>query len=47
MLDPFMLLKLPLMAMRFWLRVVGPKWIIAGMGASTLGVLLYACSEGR
>ena len=45
MLDPFAPIKLILMATRFWLSVIGPKWLIGLTALSTLGVLVLGCTE--
>jgi hypothetical protein len=44
--DPFILLRLPLMALKFWIGKVGVKTVLVGMGASTIAVVVYGCVEG-
>jgi hypothetical protein len=45
-MDPWILLRLPLMALRFWTGKVGIKGVLVGMGASTIAVVVYGCIEG-
>jgi hypothetical protein len=44
-MDPFALLKLPLCALAWWQRRVGTKWLVVGLAASTLAVLILGCRE--
>jgi hypothetical protein len=44
--DPFALLRLPLLALKFWVGKVGLKAVLIGMGASTIAVVMYGCVEG-
>lgn len=40
-MDPWIIPRWLLMTTRFWLRLVGPKWVFGGMAAaSVLAVLL-------
>ena len=41
MLDPFMLLKLPYLAWKWWVARVGLKTVLVGTGVVTCAVLLY------
>jgi hypothetical protein len=43
--DPFIPIKLILIATRFWLRVIGPKWLIGLTALSTFAVLILGCTE--
>jgi len=45
MLDYFPPFRLVAYAWKFWRQWVSAKWLIAGMGLSTLAVLVYSCQE--
>ena len=45
MFSPLAPFRLVIMATRFWLRVLGPKWLIGLTALSTLGVLALGCRE--
>ena len=34
------------MAFKFWSQKVGVKTVLAGMGISTIAVVMYGCVEG-
>ena len=44
-LDPFVLLRLPIAAWNLWRRFVPARYLVGGMALSTLGVLIYGCTE--
>jgi hypothetical protein len=44
MLDPFMLLKLPVMTVLWMVRAVGWKVVLGGWAVAALAVMAYACS---
>jgi len=43
--DPFVLLRLPIAAWRFWRRLLGLRWLLVLTGLSTLLVLVLGCRE--
>ncbi len=45
-MDPWILLRLPLMAFKFWAKHIPPRYLLMGMGASTIAVVVYGCIEG-
>lgn len=45
MYPPSTLLRLVVMAVAFWLRLIGPKWLVGLTALSALGVLVLGCRE--
>lgn len=45
-MDPFALLRLPLMATRYVVQKVGWKVVIGGWVVSILAILIYVAREG-
>jgi hypothetical protein len=44
--DPFIFLRLPIMAFKFWAKHVGVKVLVIGMAICTFAVIIYGCVEG-
>jgi len=44
-LDPFAIFKHIAFVWTWWRKRVGTKWLIAGMGVSTIAVAILGCRE--